>query len=219
MDFAEILATRKILLCGTSGQAITSEAALIGEVIISKIHLAAQARLDSHEENHPLFMLCVDEAHNYQGASLPILLWEGRKMGFGGIIAITQHLSAWHENLAEAILANNGNIIAFRLGPTDAKALATILHPFTADHLTSLERHTAVGKLQVQGHILPPVHFRTEPLPAFDAEQFVRIQAASRERYTRPRREVEEALDREYATRQASASPAFGDELGLVDEE
>ena len=226
MDFAEFLSKRKIVLCATAGQAITSEAALIGEVLISKMHLAAQARLDTPEENHPSLLLCVDELHNHQGASLPILLRDGRKMGFDGTIAITQHLSAWDENLAEAVLANNGNLIAFRLGPTDAKALSHMFHPFTVEHLISLERHTAVGKLQVQGHILPPVHFRTEPPPAFAAEQFEQIQAASRERYTKPRREVEEGLNREYTSMATAADAAAagetapdGGQLGLVDEE
>ncbi len=66
IDFAEFLNKRKIVLCATAGQAITSEATLIGEVIISKLHLAAQARLDTPEENHPPFLLCVDESHNYK---------------------------------------------------------------------------------------------------------------------------------------------------------
>ena len=60
----------------------------------------------------------------------------------------------------------------------------------------------------------------------FAVEQFHQILAASRERYTRPRREVEEDLNREYASMAAAADAAAageagpdGGQLGLVDEE
>ena len=136
------------------------------------------------------------------------------------VIAISQHLGAWPEALAESIIANQGTFIAFRLGPTDARKLAPVLRPFTAEQLEELNKFEAVARLHIQGHLHPAFPLRTMPPPPQDAELLAVLRARSRSLYTRPRSEVEAELheyqvrsthtaaDQE-ATRQSSPSTAL----------
>lgn len=195
VDFSEITDSRGILLVMLAAAEIEAEADLLGEFILSRLHLAMMARLSRpRNERHPFFLI-IDESQHYQGASLPILLAEGRKLGLPLILA-TQFLDGWSEALARSVLGNVGTTIAFRCGPADGRRLSAILRPFTPEHLEDLDRFEAVAKLQVQGVTHPAFDFRTLPVeqPA-DEARLDRIRSNSRRKYARPRREVEREIE------------------------
>lgn len=191
LDFREILEGGKILLVSLTGSEITAEADLLGELFIARLHLAALTRLETAPEARRPFFLAVDESQRFRGASLPILLSEGRKLGLGLLLS-TQFLDAWGESLSESVLGNVGTVVAFRCGPTDSRRLQHSLKPFTPDQIEDLDRHEAVAKLQIGGVTVPAFDFQTEPLRGVEsAAMLARMRARTRERYARPRRQVE----------------------------
>jgi hypothetical protein len=117
--------------------------------------------------------LTLDESQRFAGASLPILLREGRKLGLGLQLA-SQHLDAWEDSLLESILGNVGTLVCFRVGDKDSRRLAQSLRPFTPEQLESLDRYEAVVRLQVEGgRTMPAFDIRTLPPPATSDESLI----------------------------------------------
>ena len=196
LDFLELMDQGAILLVSLAGQAIQAEADLLGELLISQIHLAALARLSQRREDRRPFYLLADESQRFQGASAPILLREGRKLGVT-LILLSQYLEAWSAELSEAILGNVGTLVVFRCSPNDSHRLGAALKPFTPEDLEDLARFEAVAKLQVAGETMPAFDFRLPGLQAIaprDEAALARIRARTRQRFARPRREVEEEI-------------------------
>lgn len=207
----DLLDRRAILLVNLAGPAIQAEADLLGELLIAKLHLAALARLARPRDQRLPFFLGIDESQRFMGASLPILLSEGRKLGVALLLS-TQYLNAWGDALAESVLGNVGTLLAFRCGTTDARRLASALRPFSAEQLADLDRYEVVAKLQVGGATMPAFDLRTRPIEgARDDAVVERLRQQTRQRYARPRRQVEEEL--------STARAAVGWEGGDVDEE
>jgi hypothetical protein len=199
-DFTALLDQGAIILVSLAGQAIQAEADLLGELLIAKIHLALLAH--SRRQRH-VYVIC-DESQRFRGASLPILLREGRKLS-ATLILITQHLSGWSEQLSESILGNLGSLICFRCGPTDSHRLAAQLKPFEPEDLQNLDRHEAIAKLQVEGRTLPAVPIRTRPIDRpTDEALLARIRQRSLARFTRPRQAVEAELMAHFSQAQPS---------------
>ncbi len=191
VDFGDLMERGGIVLVSLAGSSIQAEADLLGELVIALLHLAALARLDQPPEQRKRFYLAVDESQRFQGASLPVILSEGRKLGLTLILS-TQYLDAWGEALAQSVLGNVGTLICFRCGPNDSRALAASLRPFTPEQLENLDRHEAIAKLQIEGTTQPAFDFRTMPISApADEQTLAYIRAHTRQLYARPRREVE----------------------------
>lgn len=160
VNFSDLLARGRIILVSLAGPAIQAEADLLGELIIARLHLAALARLSSAPEARRPFYLAVDESQRFRGASLPVLLSEGRKLGMPLILS-TQYLDGWGESLAESVLGNVGTVVTFRSGPNDSRRLSANLKPFSSDDLENLDRYEAIAKLQIDGATFPAFAFRT----------------------------------------------------------
>jgi hypothetical protein len=195
LDLAELIEGRRILLVSLDGQAIRAEADLLGELIIARLHLALLARLNRAREERRSVFVTVDESQRFAGASLPILLSEGRKLGLGLVLS-TQYLDAWGDELAESVLGNVGTTICFRSGPSDARRLRSTIRPFIPEHLEDLARFDAIAKHQVNGQTLPAFRFTTAPIDGDrDESVLTRIQDQSRRRFGRPRQEIEAELN------------------------
>lgn len=219
LNFTRLLERNPILLVNLAGPAIQAAADLLGELLIAQIHLAALARLSRPPEERRPFILAVDESQRFQGASLPVLLSEGRKLGVTEILA-TQFLAGWGEALTESVLGNVGTLVAFRCGPTDSRRLSAHLKPCTPDQLEELDRHEAMVKLHVAGEIMPAITIRTEPLPETeDPAALERIRAQSRQGFARPRQEVEAELSEKYRFGPLGTSESSAGERFDVDEE
>jgi hypothetical protein len=204
IDFSQVLDGGGILLIKLSGSAIQAEADLLGELILARLHLALSARLQQAEQPRQPVYLTVDESHRYTGASLPIMLSEGRKLGTALILS-TQFIDSWGEHLAESVLGNVGTLIAFRCGPTDSHRLRANVRPFTPEQLQDLDRYEAIVKLQVAGRTMPAFDIRTLPVESPQADAALsRIRTQTRRNYARPRRDVEAELNRQSLEHAAS---------------
>src|ERR671938_3505 len=114
----------KILLVNLAkGKVGADSSALLGSLLVSRLGLAALSRVDRPEEERRDFYLYLDEFHNFTTLSLAGMLSELRKYRLNLILA-HQYLAQLDERLMAAILGNVGTIISFRIGPTDAEALA-----------------------------------------------------------------------------------------------
>src|SRR5436309_2516020 len=74
------------------------------------------------------FSVYLDEFQSFTTRSLATMTAELRKYGIG-VIASHQYLEQVEPEVINAVLGNAGTIIAFRLGPRDAAALAGEFHP------------------------------------------------------------------------------------------
>jgi DNA helicase HerA-like ATPase len=83
--------------------------------------------------------------------SLATMTAELRKYAIG-VVASHQYLTQVEPEVIDAVLGNAGTIIAFRLGPSDAKALAGEFEPkFQPTDLVNLPNHQIYLKLMIDG--------------------------------------------------------------------
>lgn len=194
-DFGALLDAGTVLLFSLANPSLSAEADLLGELLISRIHLALQGRLRRSTDQRRPVAIVIDESQRFSGGSLPILLREGRKLGAAPIVLATQYLDAWGERLAQAVAGNLGTLVAFRSGPEDARKLRANLTPFTPEQLEQLDRFEAIVKYHVDGASLPAIDVRTLPIDSgIDQQRLERIRAATKSRFGRPRADIEAAL-------------------------
>lgn len=162
ISFREIMDSGKILLVNLAKGKIGEDAAyLLGGLIITSIGLAAFSRSNIQEPSRRPFMLFVDEFQNFTTLSLINMLSELRKFKVGLILA-NQYLHQLEKDIREAVLGNVGTIISFRLGPADAKYMATEFYPtFKQDDLVRLPNYRVYLKLMIDGTPSKPFSSKT----------------------------------------------------------
>lgn len=168
-------------------------ARFLGALLVSRFQLAAYGRANVEPQARRPFTLYVDEFQSFAAPSFTELLAEARKYGLGLVLA-HQHLGQLDEDLRRAVLGNAGTTVTFRVGGEDARLLATEFAPdLSAEDLTRLDRHQIALRLSVRGQTTRPFTAIAMP-PAGDDERVGAgdvIRRISRERYGRPRAEVE----------------------------
>lgn len=197
-DIREIMDSRKILIMNLSkGRIGEDNSALLGAMIITKIQLAAMARVDIPEETRNDFYLYVDEFQNFATESFANILSEARKYHLNLILA-NQYITQIDEKVCDAIFGNAGSIISFRVGAADAEYLEKEFEPvFMMNDIVNLPKYQIYLKLMIDGiagdafsaTTLPPIKLED----AGNEEKIIRI---SRERYTAQRTEVEDKIRR-----------------------
>lgn len=195
-DVRDIMDSRKILLCNLSkGSLGDINADLLGFVLVSKIQIAALGRSNVPEDQRPDFYLYLDEFQNFTTDSIATILSEARKYRLN--LNIThQFIKQLPDNIREAVFGNVGTVISYRLGVEDGEFMAQQFDPvFTEYDLLKLERFTASIRLLVKGTPLRPFTLKIPPPPAHgDAATRDAIREASRQRYGRPRPDVEASI-------------------------
>jgi len=185
----------KILIVNLAKGKIGEEnCSLLGAMIVTKIQLAALSRADLLEKRRRPFYLYVDEIHNFLTLSFADILSEARKYGLNLIFA-HQYIEQLDEKIRAAIFGNIGTIISFRVGAEDAKHLAQYFSPvFDEVDLVNLPNHHIYLKLMIDGKTSQPFSAVTlvpsEKRTSYKKE----IIKLSRERYTRPRNQVEKEI-------------------------
>ena len=203
LNIPEIMNSGKILLVNVSkGKIGEDNSALLGAMIITKVQLAAMERVRIGEEERKDFYLYVDEFQNFATDSFASILSEARKYRLNLIIAhqyVGQLETETSTKVRDAVFGNVGTMISFRVGATDAEFLEKEFEPeFMGPDLINLPNHCVYLKLMVDGTTcrpfsattLPPLKFETDPTVQ---EKIIRV---SRDRYARPRAEVEEEIAR-----------------------
>jgi hypothetical protein len=146
-------------------------------------------------QRHPVFVF-VDEAQSV--LKLPVdladMLAQARGMGVSFTLAHQHHGQIDDRQVKSALLGTVRSQIVFQAMREDAATLAPSYAPrLTADDLVGLSRYEFAMRPLVDGQTLAPLTGSTLPLPPVSRDGAA-LAAASRERYGRPRAEVEAAL-------------------------
>jgi CxxC-x17-CxxC domain-containing protein len=198
-DIREIMDNRKILILNLSkGRIGEDNSALLGAMMITKIQLAAMARVDIPEETRHDFYLYVDEFQNFATESFANILSEARKYRLNLILA-NQYITQIDEKVRDAIFGNAGTLISFRVGAVDSEFLEKEFSPvFLMNDVINLPKYNIYLKLMIDGIAgdafsavtLPPVELKGT---IENEETVIRV---SRERYASSRVEVEDKINR-----------------------
>ena len=194
VNFDQLLNEGKILLANLSTGLLTEKVAgTLGSFLVTKIVNAAFRRAALPEVKRRPWHLYIDEFQNFVNLSVGFerILAESRKQGLA-LVAANQYLGQVPQSVRQAIFGNVGTLIVFRLGVEDAYTVAKELGIFTAEDVLNLEVGQAITRIGTSQTAFNLHTFREPPPPPQDPTR--RVIALARERYSRPRREVETEL-------------------------
>ena len=195
IDFAEIMNTGKILLVDLStGKIGEVNSELIGSLIITKMQLAAMQRAFMAEEDRKDFYLYVDEFQNFATESFATILSEARKYRLSLTVA-NQYVAQMDETVRDAVFGNVGTLISFRVGATDAAFLAKEFEPvFEQNDLINLDNQHIYLNMLINGVTSVPFSAKTIRSSEITNDMSSVIKAVSREKYGKPKAQVEEEI-------------------------
>ncbi|HMQ01573.1 MAG TPA: type IV secretion system DNA-binding domain-containing protein [Candidatus Doudnabacteria bacterium] len=202
IDLRDIMDNNKILLLDLSkGKVGEDNSALLGAMIITKLQLAALSRVDIPEQERKDFYLYVDEFQNFVTDSFATILSEARKYRLNltmGHQYIGQLTPENNNKVRDAVFGNVGTMVVFRVGAADAEYLETEFEPaFTPNDIVNLPKYHIILRLMINGIASDP--FTAVTIPVND-EWFVgsgeKVIKVSRERYAKPREQVEDKIQR-----------------------
>lgn len=219
LDLRDIMDNRKILLLDLSkGKVGEDNSALLGAMIITKLQLAALSRVDIPEEERKDFYLYVDEFQNFVTDSFATILSEARKYRLNLIMGhqyIGQLTPDGNNRVRDAVFGNVGTMVVFRVGAADADYLEIEFEPsFTPTDIVNLPKYHIILKLMINGVASDPFTAMTLPVDeAWRVGQAEKVIKVSRERYSKPREQVEEKISRWMGAEfhEASAHSASGE--------
>lgn len=150
LDFRSLVDRGGVLIARLPLGALGEEnVAVLGSLLVSKLHQVALSRVDQRPEERRPFFLYLDEFHLFATPSLSMLLSGARKFGLALTLA-HQSLASLRGPLAEveaSILANAYTRIMFRVGEEDARKLERGLSYFDAGDLLGLQTGEAICRL------------------------------------------------------------------------
>lgn len=195
IDMGDIMNSGKVLIMNLSkGKIGEDNSALLGAMMITRIQLAAMDRASMPEAERRDFYLYVDEFQNFATESFASILSEARKYRLDLTMA-HQYITQMEEEVRDAVFGNVGTMVVFRVGAFDAEYLEKEFAPnFLQSDIVNLDRFNAYVRLMIGGVTSKPFSMRTIPpavLETGNREKAIRV---SRERYARPRVEIEEKV-------------------------
>ncbi|MDP2598927.1 MAG: type IV secretion system DNA-binding domain-containing protein [Candidatus Liptonbacteria bacterium] len=207
LNMRDIMDSGKIFIVNLAkGRIGEDNSALLGAMIITRLQLAAMARVDMEEAKRKDFFLYVDEFQNFATDSFASILSEARKYRLSLALAhqyIGQLVTSDNNTkVRDAVFGNVGTIVNFRVGAADAEFLEKEFMPeFLQNDLVNLSKANVYMKLMIDGLASRP--FSAETLPPQKAPlvsyRDVIIQN-SREHYATPRKVVDERISTEMNT-------------------
>jgi hypothetical protein len=206
-DLRKVMDERKILLINLSkGRIGESNGNLLGSMLITKIYLAAMSRADvalKDMQELPNFYLYVDEFQSFANETFADILSEARKYKLNLTIA-HQYIEQMSEEVRAAVFGNVGTMITFRVGSYDAEVLEKELAPvFTAEDIVNLGFAQIYLRLMIDGIGSQPFSATTlPPLERPENNLVDEIMKLSRQKYTRPRAEVEDFIKKVHSENQ-----------------
>ena len=194
-NFREIMDEGKILICNLSkGRLGDINSYLLGMILVGKILISALSRVDVPQEKRRDFYLYIDEFQNFTTDTINTILAEARKYRLNLIFA-HQYIGQLSEETRKAIFGNVGSILAFRVGPEDAKYLVTQFEPtFTENDLVNFDNFNGALKLLIKGETSKPFNIVTYPPQKGDSQIAHLIREHSLKKYGKGREEVEEEI-------------------------
>ncbi|MDO8523104.1 MAG: type IV secretion system DNA-binding domain-containing protein [bacterium] len=202
----DVMDQKKILLLNLSkGKLGDINSSLLGLIMVGKILMAALSRVDTPESERKDFYLYIDEFQNVTTKSIATILSEARKYKLN--MAIThQFIGQLEEEIKKSVFGNVGTICSFRIGSDDAEYMEKQFAPvFAAKDLLNIDNLNAYIKLLIDGQTSKPFNMFIPFPPKGNDEIAGYIKQLSRQKYSRPREEVEEEIRKRH---QALNKPA-----------
>jgi hypothetical protein len=197
INLRRVMNKGKILLVNLArGELTEANSRFFGMLLLAKLQAAAMARIKVAPETRREFYVFVDEFQSIATQNFISLLSEGRKFGLGMILANQFISQVRDQRIIESALGNVGTLVSFRLGPYDAALVEREMLPEAGEAgLMNLPNFHAYLKTLINGEPTRPFGIRVSP-PAVapNAERAREITASLREKYGRPRREVEREI-------------------------
>ena len=197
IEMRNIMDSGKILLMDLSkGRIGEDNSRLLGAMMVTRLQLSAMTRVDVPEADRRDFFLYVDEFQNFATESFASILSEARKYHLSLTLA-HQYIAQLDELVQAAIFGNVGTLIVFRVGAADALMLAPEFAPkLTEEDLVNLTKFDMYLKLMIDGVASQPFSATgLAPFPSSEKEVTrEKVIHQSRERYARPREEVEDNI-------------------------
>lgn len=194
-NIADVMNTGKILIINLAkGRLGDDNAALLGSMIINKIHEATMARSSIPEKERRDFYLYVDEFQSFATDTFTEILSEARKFNLAVTVA-HQYIDQLTETIRKTIFGNVGSIIAFRVGSEDGHFLQKEFSPvFSPEDLVNINIRDVYLKLSVEGKTSEPfsAHTITVPEPTQDVSS--EIIKYNQSQFCRTRNEVEKEI-------------------------
>lgn len=194
-DIGDVFRRRQVLLVPLNKGLLGGEAAgLIGSFVLAQLWASAQGRSRIAPARRRPVTVIVDEFQDFLHlpTDLTDALAQARGLGLSFVVA-HQHLAQLTPAVRASVLANARSRVCFRLSADDAGVIARTTQLLDASDFQSLDRYEVYASLVADGATQAYCSAVTRPLPAAgDAAE--RIRRLSRERYGRPKAEVEAEL-------------------------
>jgi len=192
-NLREIMDEGKIFLVNLSkGRTGELNSKLLGMIFVMKFQAAAMARANVPKSERRDFCLYVDEFQNFSTESFATILSESRKFGLSLTVA-NQFVAQLTDEVREAVFGNIGTVAAFRVGPTDAEALAKLFDPiFDIDDLERLPIANTIMRMLINGVPTQPFSMSMLPMITYENKQLAdALKQLSGAKYGRPKAVVE----------------------------
>lgn len=187
---------RAIVICNLSkGQLGESIAHLLGALLTTAFSQAALSRADVDVGRRPVFHLYADEFQSFATESFALILSEARKYGLTLTVA-HQYLDQLPDTLRASVFGNVGSIMSLRAGAQDAAILAEQIGVGGGTALLDLANGQAWARLLRDGAPTSPMRLDLAEAPWARRLNVHRLVETSRQRFGRPREEVERRIAR-----------------------
>jgi hypothetical protein len=197
LDFGNIMDTGKIFLAKLPEGLLGRENSyLLGALLVSKFQQLVMARQAKKIAARRDFWIYIDEFANFITPTMAEILSGARKYRIGLTLAHHElHQLQRSSEVASAVMAHPYTRVVFRVGDDDAKKLAEGFSFFEASDLKNLETGHAVCRVERSNFDFNlSVPLFELPDEAAMAEWQAAVIAASRQKYSTPRAQVEAML-------------------------
>jgi energy-coupling factor transporter ATP-binding protein EcfA2 len=202
-NLQDVMNEGKILIANLSkGELGEDVSAILGNMLVTNIQLAALYRARHPEHTRKPFYLYVDEMHSFVSLSFVDILAEARKYRLS-IFLSHQYIEQLHEKIRSAIFGNVGTLISFRIGAIDAEILEKEFKPVFDQHdLISLPKYSMYLKLMIDGATSQPFSALTISISHTIQNTKDQVVAVSRQTYGTFKSKIEEDISTRYKNKQ-----------------
>lgn len=187
---------RAILICNLAKGALgESTAHLLGALLTTSLAQAALSRTDIAPQARIPFHLYADEFQSFATDSFALILSEARKYALTLTLA-HQYLDQLPDRLLAAVFGNVGSLIACRVGAADAPHVSDQLGLGNPDAVLDLPNFAAWSRLLRGGVPTSPMRLDLNATPSCRRPDLSRLIRLSRQRFGRPRAQVEDRIAR-----------------------
>ena len=190
-----VMDNRRIFIANLSkGRMGQDKSNLFGSLLVAQFQLAAMARSNQRESERVPFHLFVDEFQNFATDSFASILAEARKYCLSLTLS-HQYIDQLTPAIRSAVFGNVGNLIAFRVGYTDAEILSNEFgNEFNPNTFVDLPRFHALAKMQENNEPQPTFKARLLPAEERNSGNRQKLINKSREHFASRREKVEERI-------------------------